>query len=93
MIFRTVQLCLFVTAALARSSSLHARQNSTQSPPAVYANFPSSGPATTITGVLEFHNLGTAGVEILSSGATALHSFPAGEGPFLYHSMALLWRG
>ena len=81
----TVFYSLLLVSVVAGHSPLQPRQNSTTSPQAVYANFPSFGSSKDITGVLVFENMGAEGVHISSSGATALHSFPAGLGPFAYH--------
>jgi hypothetical protein len=77
---------LLLTSAVA-ARSLEVRDTA---PEAVYANFPSYGPSSDITGVLVFENKGSAGVQISSSGSTELHSFPAELGPFLYHSTTLI---
>jgi hypothetical protein len=75
---------LFSSVVAARN--LFPRQNSTAQAPAVFAQFPQYGPSTGagIAGVLEFKNV-NGNVEIISSGDSALHNFPAGLGPFLYH--------
>ena len=49
--------------------------------------FPAFGNSE-ITGSLEFRELANnAGIEITSSGDNPLHNFPAGQGPFSYHSI------
>ena len=75
-------------SSVVAARNLAPRQNSTAQAPAVYAQFPEFGPSAGagISGVLEFKN-NNGNAEIISSGDSALHNFPAGLGPFLYHSM------
>jgi hypothetical protein len=54
--------------------------------PIARATFPAFGINQDISGTLEFHDLTSSNVEIISTGANGLHNFPAGLGPFLYHS-------
>ena len=54
--------------------------------PVARATFPSFGINQDISGTLEFHGLLSSNVEIISTAQTGLKNFPAGEGPFLYHS-------
>ena len=52
------------------------------------ATFPQFGTNKEISGTLEFHALPSNNVEIVSTGVNGLKSFPAGQGPFVYHSTA-----
>ena len=54
--------------------------------PVARATFPAFGISPDISGTLEFHSLVSSNVEIISTEVTGLHNFPAGLGPFLYHS-------
>jgi hypothetical protein len=58
--------------------------------PVARATFPSFGINQDISGTLEFHELLSSSVEIISTAQSGLKNFPAGEGPFLYHSTFLL---
>src|SRR3981189_3274438 len=81
-----VLLPAVLLSSVVAARNLFSRQNSTAQAPAVFAQFPQYGPTTGagIAGVLEFKNV-NGNAEIISSGDTALHNFPAGLGPFLYH--------
>ena len=78
---------VLLSSVVVSARNLVARQNSTAQVPAVYAQFPQFGPSSGagISGVLELKNV-NGKVEIISGGETALHNFPAGLGPFAYHS-------
>ena len=57
----------------------------------VAATFPQFGPEKDITGTLTFTPaVGGIGVVITSTGDTALHNFPKGLGPFLYHGIHVI---
>jgi hypothetical protein len=78
-------------AATAMSSST-TTATSTAFPQSVTATFPQFGPEQNISGTLTFTPAkGGVGVIITSTGDTALHNFPAGLGPFLYHSTSSIY--
>lgn len=82
-----VLLPAVLLSSVVAARDLVTRQNTTAQAPAVFARFPQFGPSAGagISGVLELKNV-NGNVEIISGGETALHNFPAGLGPFLYHS-------
>src|SRR5277367_4575449 len=76
-----------VTVKSWTTSSSAKTTTSTTIPKPVVATFPEFGPEQGITGTLTFTPAhGGVGVVITSTGETALQHFPAGKGPFLYHS-------
>ena len=90
-----IQLSTLLLISVVSAGGLHPRQintnstqglNTTQIPTTVSATFPSFGSEKGISGVLEFQAV-DSGVAITSKGNTALHGFPAGQGPFSYHSI------
>ena len=74
-------------ATTTTSSSSTTTATSAPTVKSVAATFPQFGPEQSITGTLTFTPaVGGVGVVITSTGDAALHNFPAGQGPFLYHS-------
>ena len=81
------------TSAATATSSSSTTATSTAFPQSVIAAFPQFGPEQDITGTLTFTAAkGGVGVVITSTGDTALHNFPAGLGPFLYHGTLHIYK-
>jgi len=90
--FSSVSSILLASLFAGHAYALHARQArpiSIEFPatPPVVVSFPAIGSSLDITGNLEFHPV-PSGVEIVSTPTEGLKNFPAGLGPFLYHSIA-----
>ena len=93
MFITSITSVLFATLLAGQSSAAKKPSTSAKDAsnlPFATATFPAFGTSLGlgITGTLEFHGLASPNVEIISTATTGLHNFPAGLGPFLYHSIS-----
>jgi hypothetical protein len=94
MFITSITSVLFATLLAGQSATAKKPAKDASDLPVATATFPAFGLSLGlgITGTIEFHGLASSNVEIISTATTGLHNFPAGLGPFLYHSISPLRR-